>query len=381
MNAAASPAAAPRTDSREAFSARPITGTLHLFVAFDWGEEIDLPKARELVPSEFHLLPRAPRTPSSIGYRPPPLRFKLAPVPLKLVEIGDVTAPAQVTVFDFAAASLDLSIPFTLSASSLSTLAGWLAEPGTLVAAAREAAEPLFRELEPAIHIAEWSDLTEEFFVFEFAPEAFDIPPSHLVKDHGEWVASLVRLEHNPLSPGEVAEALRLRLSYSPEDAFIADWAAAVVIDRDSREILETVAWANLQLLEFRHIDERLDGRLGTAYDLIHQLARRSLPFWQTNARPLRALGELKVEANEMFERTGNVLKLMGDQYLARVYQLLVTRMHLDEWGSSIRRSIDVLESVYQVVADQSHAFRAELLELIIVLLILWEIVVPMIRG
>ena len=32
--------------------AEAVAGTLHVFVAFDWGEEIDLDQARRLVPAE-----------------------------------------------------------------------------------------------------------------------------------------------------------------------------------------------------------------------------------------------------------------------------------------------------------------------------------------
>src|ERR1700730_9267322 len=72
-----------------------LTGTLHVFVAFDWGEEVDLDRARSLVPAEFHELPRRRRTPSSIAYRPPPLRFALAPLSLDLPELSAVQARAD----------------------------------------------------------------------------------------------------------------------------------------------------------------------------------------------------------------------------------------------------------------------------------------------
>jgi hypothetical protein len=102
------------------------------------------------------------------------------------------------------------------------------------------------------------------------------------------------------------------------------------------------------------------------------------LPFWRITARPLRLLGELKVEANELFERTGNVLKLVGDQYLARVYRLAGARFHLDAWERSILRKLEVAEGVYQVVADQGASFRMEFLEIIVILLILLEIVLAL---
>src|SRR5262249_39222442 len=138
-----------------------------------------------------------------------------------------------------------------------------------------------------------------------------------LFASQADWLASLVRLDLEPLSPEEVTEALRLRISYTADDLFVADWPAAVLIDQDCEETLQVIEFANLQLLEYRNIDRRLDDSLNTAYALIHGLRRSWLPFWHTHARPLRVLGDLKVEATDLFERTGNVLKLVGDQYLA----------------------------------------------------------------
>jgi uncharacterized Rmd1/YagE family protein len=96
------------------------------------------------------------------------------------------------------------------------------------------------------------------------------------------------------------------------------------------------------------------------------------------HARPLRVLGELKVDANDLFERTGNVLKLVGDPYLARVYRLLALRFHLEAWEQSIQRKLEVAEGVYQVVSDQSNSLRMEFLEVAVVVLILVEILLSM---
>src|SRR4051794_40334363 len=79
-----------------------LTGTLHIHVAFDWGEEVHLDEARRLARAEFQLLRRRRRTPSSIAYRPPPLRLSLEPLLIVLPEVGAVEAPAKATVFDFA---------------------------------------------------------------------------------------------------------------------------------------------------------------------------------------------------------------------------------------------------------------------------------------
>jgi hypothetical protein len=361
-----------------------LCGILHVFVAFDWGEEVDLERAKQLVPAEVLALPRRRRTPSSFGYRPPPLRINLAPVPLELARLGRVEATAGVTVFDFAAVSVALRVPFRLPAEALGELAGALAEPAALVQAARAAATHIHTQLLPAIQNPFWPDnLSEDYIVFELPPGGPLPSPDQFMQAYpGETplIAHLVHLETGPLSGEEVAEALRLHLRYGPDDLVVLDWAAAVLVDRDCDETLQAIEFANLQLLELRHIDERLDQSLAAAYRLIHPLARSWLPFWRMHARPIRVLGELKVEANDLFERTGNALKLIGDPYLARVYRLLATRFHLETWEQSIQRNLEVAEGVYQVVSDQATSFRMELLEIIIVVLILFEVIMAFVR-
>src|SRR5207253_10038444 len=244
-----------------------------------------------------------------------------------------------------------------------------LADPRALVQAARTALQPLHQKLLPAVQDPHWQeDLSEEYFIFHLPP-THSPPPSELVDVRSAWLAGLVRLESGPLSAEEINEAVRLSIRYSPDDLIVLDWAAAFLLDTACDETLQVIEFANLQLLEFRHIDNRLDDNLATTYGMIHSLANSWLPFWHSPARSLRALGELKVEANGLFERTGNVLKLVGDQYLARVYRLLSTRFHLREWEHSIERKLEVVEGVYKVIADQASHFRTEFLEIIVILL------------
>src|SRR5438445_7789318 len=121
-------AVVPRPHQAGELAERQLAGVLHTFVAFDWGEEIDLERARSLVPAETRVLPRRRRTPASIAYRPPPLRLHLAPVTVELPGIGCVPMSAEATVFDFAAVSIAMHAPFELSGGALTELAGALAE-------------------------------------------------------------------------------------------------------------------------------------------------------------------------------------------------------------------------------------------------------------
>jgi hypothetical protein len=356
-----------------------IIGTLHIHVAFDWGDEVDLNTVSALRGSVGQKLPRRRRTPTSIEYRPLPLRFSLLPIALTLPEIGAATAQAEATLFDFAGVSVELEVPFRLSPAALLQLAGYLADPEALVSAVRSAVEPLYKQLLPAIGDARFSPLSEEYFVFQLPPGG-PLQPEMLLEKYAAWLAGLVRLEAGPLSPEEVAESLRRHISYSPADLFVADWAAAVLIDSDCEETLQAIEFANLQLLEYRHIDNRLDDNLETAYGLIRPRRGGWRQRWSTHGQAMALLGELKVEATGLFERTGNVLKLVGDQYLARLYRMLSSRFHLPKWEESIQRKLDVLEGIYRTIADQAGTFRAEALEVTVIVLIALEILLAILR-
>lgn len=347
-----------------------VSGVLHVFVAFDWGDAIDLQRARELAATgSYQDLPRRRRTPSSFAYRPAPLHIALPSTTLAFAETGPVEASVGLTLFDIAAVSCAFRIPFCLDPKAILKLAGSLAEPSWIVERALELALPVFKTIEPAIEDAACKqDLSEEYFVFQLPPEALPLA------NDADWMAGLVHLDAGPLSLEERDEALRLKISYSPEDYFVPDWTAAILFDRDCEETLQVVEFANLQLLEFRHIDARLDQSLADASKAIHPFTRRALPFWRLQSRPLRVLGEMKVEANDLFERTGNALKLVGDPYLARQYRLVSNRFHLEQWGEIIRRKLEVAEGVYQVLSDQASGFRTEFLEIVVVLLIALEL-------
>src|SRR5438552_2878418 len=110
-----------------------IAGTLHIFIAFDWGDEIDLEEARKRTsasgPKE---LTRRRRTPQSMAFRPPPLYIDLPAISIELEGLGRIEAAAGLTLFDIGAVTLALRVPFQMGQEELLALAGSLAAPGPL---------------------------------------------------------------------------------------------------------------------------------------------------------------------------------------------------------------------------------------------------------
>src|SRR5262245_8816329 len=137
-----------------------LSGHLWVFIAFDWGDEVDFDRARQLAPGATLELSRRPRTPSSFAYRPSPLRFPLEARPLPVPGLEGTSARvAEATLFDFAAVSVALQVPFRLSPAALTELAGRLAEPSTIAIlskTARAVVTPLYQTLLPAIGKPNW---------------------------------------------------------------------------------------------------------------------------------------------------------------------------------------------------------------------------------
>ena len=80
----------------------------------------------------------------------------------------------------------------------------------------------------------------------------------------------------------------------------------------------------------------------------------------------------------DLFERVSNAPKLLGDQFLARVYRLAALRFHVGEWNGGILRKLETLEDFYEQLHGKAAGRRLELLEWIIIILIFVEIVLPL---
>jgi hypothetical protein len=350
-----------------------LEGYIHLAFAFDVGYEIDLDRARPLLSAEAGTLARRKRTPESLEYRPTPLRVSLDASGLALPGVAPSAPPrAELSIFDFGAISLLVSFPIKLDEAAMLALADDLAEPSAMVAAAKLVISPWLERIKPMVTEFKLSDLGEEYIVFQLGEQT----PSWFAS-HREWIAGLVRLDSGPLGESEVHEANRLSLSYRPTDLVTLDWAAGFVADKTCADLLQVIEFANVQLLEFRHIDDRLDDRLEAAYRLIrpgHAPRRFRLPLWRTHAGAVRSVRELEIEATSLFERADNTLKLIGDQYLSRVFDLARTRFHLADWQQSIRRKLETVGDVFDLLVHQAGGTRMEVLEIVVILLIALEI-------
>ena len=129
---------------------------------------------------------------------------------------------------------------------------------------------------------------------------------------------------------------------------------------------------------DIKGVREQLDQALDQGYEALTRTPRLlSLPG--SYDKHTTHIAQLQVDGALLFERVTNTLKLLGDQYLARVYRLVSQRFHLEDWDASILRKLETLESIYGKMSDRAGTRRMELLEWIIIVLITISIAVSFI--
>src|SRR6266850_2570022 len=144
---------------------------------------------------------------------------------------------------------------------------------------------------------------------------------------------------------------------------------AAILFDPEGEDVRDVIEFANTQLLEMRFLDQQLDDALERAYD---SLLGRPARLWGPGqlGPDLRRLARMQLDSAILFEQVTNALKLVGDQFLARVYSLASRRFHLAEWDASISRKLQTIDGIYAKMTDRATSRRTEMLEWIIIVLI-----------
>lgn len=210
-------------------------------------------------------------------------------------------------------------------------------------------------------------------------PEAYTVFCITSVQDGTDasaWLAEnrravaelLSESESGDLSEVQVDEVLRIQRSYSKRDQTVIDWDAALVMDLTGYvdDVLYVLELANLQLEEYRVMDQRLDRYLGRAYE---DVRRPRFGLFGAYAAVLSKLRLFRVDITKLNDEATHITKFIGDWYLARVYLGARERFHLNQWRSSVEDRLAQLDQLYTVVHNELSNRRMVWLEIIIVLL------------
>ncbi len=353
-------------------------GTCYALFAYDIAMAIDLNEAeRQILAAKQRerLRPRR-RAPKYFEYQPPPLRVtqEIEPVALGFYRSSPTV---DLVLYDFGAVSVTYGFPLRGPFSDLLALSDDLYDNELLLSDSQRRVEELILVLRQALSKPHIADFVEDYVIFQIETFASPCTAEELCAGHAQEIAQILRAEKEVLSEQEVRDALSHRISFGSDDVTIVDWNATLLFDRNGDDVRAVLEFANVELLELRYLDERLDEALDRSYEALS----RGMwgPFWllRSYGADLRRIAQWQADSAMLFEGVSNALKLLGDQYLARVYRLVSRRLHLAEWDASIIRKLQTLESIYEKMSDQAANRRMELLEWIIILLIALSIILP----
>ena len=357
-----------------------VRGTCHVYQAVDLGFAVDLSRAEQIFAgeqlSQHFKKPR--RAPEAQQLQRHSFRIAQGGFP---VQIGAFRSegPVEVVLWEFGAATIAYQIPIDCEYEALVGLCDALWDNAELLRDARGRAEQLLRAIREAVDKPALGTRIEDYVVFELKLEDGGRVES-LWTEHAAVTASILRAEPEKLSDEEIKDALSIRCAYVRNEVVLVDWFAALLVGddmEDERLVLElTVA----ELLELRDLDEQLDRGIDAAYNLLTR-KRSWLASLSTRAADLSQVSQLQADAAVLFEGVDNALKLLGDQYLARLYRVASERFHLPQWDVSIERKLRLLDGIYEKMSNRAASRRFEVLEIVIIALIAISTAAPFLAS
>ena len=206
-------------------------------------------------------------------------------------------------------------------------------------------------------------------------------------RDVNQWLAQhrravaelLTESKSGTLSEMQVNEVLRIQRSYSTADLVVIDWDAALVVEQSGYmdDVLYVLELANLQLEEYRVMDQRLDQYLDRAYE---DLKRRRFGLFGTYTARLRMLRVFRVDVTKLNDEVSHISKFFGDWYLARVYLGAAERFYLNQWRQSVGDRLGQLDQLYSVVNSDINNRRMVWLEVLVVIFFAAEILLTILK-
>jgi hypothetical protein len=351
------------------------SASITAFFLFDVAEAIDLAALQRQIGGGAAAARFVPKSgaPSYFQYAVPPLVVDGATLGVATVD----TFHARLKFFDYGVVSLALTRPFSGDWPELVALAQRYIENEALEreaeASVRAAVEKLAAPLAP--FRSDW--LSEDYLVVSVNRLDTHLTAEQLLNQRSAEIALLVRGEQHALSPQEQDDVLRNRLSYLADDLVVPTWNAAFVYDSDAgaQAALEIFEFANSQLLEFRYYDDLLERELMRIYAQLQKPQRSYSIAGRRYIKATRQLHALFIDVNEITDRTQNALKMIGDIYAARLFQLVASRLGVGLWRASVEEKLKTLDDIYRFAVEQVGIARGQLLELTIVLILVFELV------
>ena len=359
-----------------------LTGSFRGLLLFDVAESIDLGVLHRILgtnPSRREPAFRHP-APEYVRFERPPVVEHIGARQLH----GSGNVEIRIRYFEYGVASVDMQLPFSSSWNELASLASrWITSPELEGFAASLLREALSRT-GPALSKAYKEWIAEDYYVIQLDPIQRDngsvLTAEQLILDRGTEIAQIVRGEESPLSPTESREVLQSTMSYYPTDLLVLGWVGAFIYDNRAAAgpTIDLLEYANTQLLEFRYYDDVLTDVLADVYKRLekrHTMWNR----WKL-AREAESLNTIRLDYQELVERTDTAIKFLSDMFYARMYRMAAARIGVSDYRHLVTDKLTTARDLYDSMINEFHQGRAFFLELSVVVILLIEIAFLFIR-
>ncbi len=219
----------------------------------------------------------------------------------------------------------------------------------------------------------------------EFAPK---LDQKSLKEQYGEVITRFLSGETSirALHSKEITEKLANDLSYYDEDLFLASTEGVLILGCEDyiKELRELLELAISLLLLFQIYDRKIDNEITNAFDSITKL-RSSRYYFLTQAprkleKSLLKVSEIGLVILDDIEDLMNPHKITSDWYYHSAYQKMLNTLRVGEFEKVVQHKIDSLQELYTTARELSTQQLTMILEVAIVVLILWEILIPVFK-
>jgi len=341
---------------------REFSGNIFIFQAFDIGDDIDLEtiEKKQIIHTKPLILPKY---------------FKKYHTQLSV----ELPHPHETSTYfssklnDFGAISLTYKVPFN---STLEKLRGHIEAIDSKYQEQSVAdAHTIFNKIKKFVKQPKFFHLRTSYVVIQLdvIPE---VDAKHLKEQLGNTIAGLVRFETESLSDYQRKDILEDAVSYYRDELILIDSEAAFVYDDEYEALFGLFEFSNIQQLELKYFDKLLAEKLNQLYERKTTLVlkRQLIPFMSLPHNPVADLGRLKVDILVITEQLQSSIMLAKEPYLTEIYERLVENLDLESWKQSISNKLDVIKGVSTTYYNRTETIRAEVLEVLIIILIFIEL-------
>ena len=177
-----------------------------------------------------------------------------------------------------------------------------------------------------------------------------------------------MKSEKAALDDKEIEYTLSYQLKYSKDDLVVIEWDGAFIFDPkgEVEETIEMMELANYQLLRYRILDASLDEQMQKTAKIIETEPKKKTFFEQREFQEdfLRVI-RTRAGAIAKFEALERDIKLIGEWYSARLYELISKKFRLIEWRRTIQDKLESLEDIYNIATEKLGMSRTQRLEMV----------------